>query len=105
MGHETCKTLHLYGDKLKKAEPATHLIKFPGGSVELTRTSDGDYWVHVWVNRGEVIPDVPIYSRRGKIVSSRLDYEYQFGKGIKEIEDLNGIEHLAVRVSTLGGEA
>ena len=41
----------LEGDKTKRAEPAQHVIEFPGGSIELSRTSDGEYWAHIAVNR------------------------------------------------------
>lgn len=43
--------LQLFGDKTRKIESASHIIEFPGGAIELSRTSAGDYWAHVLVNR------------------------------------------------------
>lgn len=46
-------------------EPSTAVIKFPGGHVEVSRTSDGAYWVH--------------FSADGaaNIVDSRVDYSHE----------------------------
>lgn len=41
----------------KNPEPSTAVIKFPGGSVEVSRTADGSYWAHITrlVNNAHVI--------------------------------------------------
>jgi deferrochelatase/peroxidase EfeB len=38
----------------QQPEPATFLLKFPGGEVEVSRTTDGDYWVHVLANQPDL---------------------------------------------------
>ena len=51
-----CKVVHsedtvmveFKGDK-RNPEPSMAVIKFPGGHVEVSRTSDGKYWAHVEV--------------------------------------------------------
>ena len=35
----------------KKPEKAYFRVAFPGGDVEVVRTTTNDYWVHVRVNR------------------------------------------------------
>ena len=49
----------------KHPEPSTGIIKFPGGHVEVSRTTDNQYWAHT-----------EIYET-GQITSSRLDYDYE----------------------------
>jgi hypothetical protein len=50
------RLIELLGDKTRRPEPATHIIEFPGGAVELSRTSDGNYWAHIIVNRDFALP-------------------------------------------------
>ena len=33
----------------RSPEPATGVIKFPGGHVEVSRCTDGTYWAHIEV--------------------------------------------------------
>lgn len=66
--------IDLLGDKTKRPEPAQHIITFPGGAIELSRTSDGFYWAHILVNRGWATDDTPgFHERIGEVVGSRLD--------------------------------
>lgn len=78
--------------KGKKERPeAAHagMIKFPGGDVNVTRTEDGNYWVHICVNnqdsgffiKGETVP---------AIITGRLDI---IGEGVKNISP--NANHLA----------
>jgi hypothetical protein len=53
---EAPRRIELLGDKTRRPEPATHIIEFPGGAVELSRTSDGNYWAHIIVNRDFALP-------------------------------------------------
>jgi len=57
-------TVMLRGD-VRRPEPSTGVIRFPGGHVEVSRTSGGDYWAHVNIDSG------------AEIVSSRIDYKYE----------------------------
>lgn len=60
---EDACTIIFAGDK-SSPEPSTGIIKFPGGFVEVARTSDGKYWTHITIEGG-------------KIESSRYDYIYE----------------------------
>lgn len=51
MSKFTAKVVTLYGDKTRATEAAQHIINFPGGSVEVSRHSDGSYWAHIARNR------------------------------------------------------
>lgn len=86
-----------------KPEPEHFRIVFPGGDVEVTRTSDCDAWVHVRVNTKEDADVLEGERRQGCIVGARLDIK---GKHASE-SDLGDFEnpdlyHLAVRVTTKG---
>lgn len=78
-------------------EHATFLVFFPGGDVEVARTSEGDYWIHIRVNRphdgGD--PTRPM----GRLVDARLDVT---GRHTVEVDvgDFNdpNLHHLAVRI-------
>ena len=41
--------VRLFGDP-KKPEHAAFVVSFPGGNVEISRHSDGSYWVHAYAN-------------------------------------------------------
>lgn len=56
-------TTVLHGDPKKKVEKPHTIILFPGGSVEVARTEDNEYWVHVVVDR----------ENPGEIVDKRMD--------------------------------
>lgn len=73
----------------KNPEPSTAVIKFPGGHVEVSRTSDGRYWAHL-----EVV-------EAGNVDDSRIDYEYEAWKsmGIPELPMGDQVKKIAVLVS------
>lgn len=90
--------VRLEGDR-RNPEPESFRVTFPGGEVDVTRTSDDDYWVHlrVYENEDAVLTDgerVP-----GQVVDARLDIR---GKHASETAvgdfDHPGLYHLAVRV-------
>jgi len=70
-------------------EPSTAVIKFPGGHVEVSRTSDGKYWAHMEVVAAENVSD------------SRIDYEYEAWKslGIPELPMGNQVKKIAILIS------
>jgi superfamily I DNA and/or RNA helicase len=74
------------GDK-KNQEPEHFIIKLPFGEVEISRTTDGNYWVHVAKKKDEI---TNVHS--GQMKKFRLDSMSDDGIYIPEI---NG-EHLAV---------
>ena len=80
-------TMIFEGNK-SKAEPSCGIIKFPGGRIEVSRTSTQTYWVHISIDNHEFI------------VGSRIDYEYEHSKihRIPEIPDQEFIQHIAVEI-------
>ena len=71
-------------------EPGTAVIKFPGGHVEVTRCTNGDYWAHIEV----VSPE--------NIIASRLDYTSEAWAELGTIPDVpraNEIRHVAFKVA------
>ena len=68
------KRIELLGDKTVRPEPAQHIIEFPGGAIELSRTTDGDYWAHIIVNRGWADSDQEgLHAARGEVLDARVD--------------------------------
>ena len=72
-------------------EPETVIVKLPFGEVEISRTSDGNYWVHVAKKKDELTNE---YS--GSLSKFRLDSrDPEEGIYLPEVKG----EHLAVLVS------
>ena len=69
---KTTKVICLYGDN-KKPESAEHVIKFPGGSISLCRTSNDEYWAHIEVHDKEPIEYGCRETKRGIVVDARID--------------------------------
>jgi len=91
----TAKTIILKGDP-KKPESAEHIIEFPGGSISVCRTSDGNYWAHITVytpDRGPLLDDTRS-SRHGVIEVVRVDTP----EGVKVL-DHQETDHFAVLIS------
>ena len=66
----------LKGDKSICAEPAQHIIEFPGGAIEVSRTTDGNYWAHIIVNKGQIVDDTKgRESAFGVVQRTRLEME------------------------------
>lgn len=82
-------TIILKGNK-RNPEPSTSVIKFPGGHVEVSRTTDGEYWAHIAVDKAANIKD------------SRIDYDHEgytkSGGKIPSVPHEEHIVHVAVRV-------
>ena len=96
----TAKVILLKGDK-STLESQEHIIKFPGGSISVCRTSSDEYWAHIEVNRGEVLEgDSFRESKAGEIVEGRMDYNRPPGQ-VNKIQDLAELQHIAVRIKTL----
>ncbi len=69
------RRVKLEGDKSKKAEPAQHIIEFPGGAVEVSRCEDGSYWAHIIVNNAQTVDDTEgRLSAIGKVKDTRIDF-------------------------------
>ena len=74
----------------KSPEPEIGVIKFPGGHVEVTRTTNGKYWAHIAV-------DDPINTK-----NSRIDYDFEGYKStsgnIPDVPYADHIQHIALLI-------
>lgn len=96
---DTAKVIVLRGNP-KNPESAEHIIKFPGGSISVCRTSNNEYWAHIAVHKGDVIDDLVVESANGALVDARVDYD--FGSSIgrtQSIPQLQDVNHIAVRIA------
>ena len=87
----------------RKPEPDYFRVTFPGGDVDITRTTDNEYWIHVRVNR-PADGDSPD-REMARFVDARLDIQ---GKHATESDlgdfDHPDLYHVAVRVGERGKE-
>lgn len=91
------KRIELIGDKTKKPESAQHIIEFPGGAIEVSRTTDGNYWAHIIINRGTVIDDADgRVSALGEVIGSRVGRDGD--PSIPDLERQEDIEQIAVLI-------
>ncbi len=85
--HHSSDACHLLviGNK-KSPEPTLHVIKFPGGEVEVSRcTNQQDYWVHIHLYEDT------------KILDSRLNDRNT--SGIKALKGYKNIKQIALKVN------
>ncbi len=94
----SAKVIELKGDP-KNPESAEHIIKFPGGSISICRTSKNEYWAHIEINRHQIIADTIRESKLGEIIENRLDYDEW---GMRKIKDIHDLEHVAIKIATKG---
>jgi hypothetical protein len=91
--------IDLRGDKTRRPEPAQHIIEFPGGAIELSRTTDGAYWAHIIVNRRDAVEDVGgLRSAIGEIVGSRITRTNKGAAAVREIDADEDVEQIAVLI-------
>ncbi len=87
----------LYGDKDRQIEKAYTILEFPGGAIELARTSDGEYWVHVAVNHPNKAWEGGPAS--GKIIDARIDLVDAHADAERGAPLMNpDINHIAIRI-------
>jgi len=100
------KKIQLLGDKTTRPEPATHIIEFPGGAIELSRTSDDNYWAHIIVNRDFALgPDAKgMLSSLGEIVGSRIDYEFPADPNIVDVPNADRVRQIAILIQPVRGD-
>lgn len=92
--------VRLYGDP-RSPEPEIFRVMFPGGDVDVVRTTDGDYWVHVRVDSEQDLRERDEEDvRPGKIMDARLDIRGEHASDC-DAEDFAhpDLYHLAVRVT------
>lgn len=93
------RKIEILGDKTKRPEPAQHIIEFPGGAIELSRTSDDHYWAHIIINRHWANKDqAGMWSSLGQVIGSRIDT----GEEVIEIPEHEGILEIAVLIKSCG---
>ena len=93
------KKRELKGDKKRKAEPATHIIEFPGGAIELSRLDDGSYWAHILVNRTQPhVGSKGTSAAYGNVVDSRVDWAERRLEAIPGLPDLARLTQIAVLI-------
>ncbi len=82
----------------KKPEPTHFRVAFPGGDLEVTRTTVGDYWVHVRVNKAGDAHGP--HEHVASLTDARLDLADRHAGDVDmgDFDDPN-LYHLAVRVT------
>lgn len=63
----------------KNPEPQSGIIKFPGGFVEVTRTTDNKYWAHLYIDeKGEALANRLNYTleKQREVDSKNLEIPY-----------------------------
>jgi hypothetical protein len=91
------KNIQLLGDKTIRPESAQHVIEFPGGAVEVSRTSDGNYWAHILINRKFAMSDCEGFQKCiGQVIGSRIGYSDK----IEEIPNREDIYQIAVLIES-----
>ncbi len=93
--------VQLLGDP-KKPEPIHFRIYLPFGDVDITRTKDNDYWIHISRN-GEIAAQNE-GKLEGRFIDARL-YLNDKHAGQEDIGDFNdpALYHLAVRLGPKEG--
>lgn len=89
----------LYGDPNIKIEKPYTILKFPGGSVEISRTPDGEYWVHVATVSD--LPGEPQAVITGVNMSARNRYLVEANELIQKEIDEGSVWHVAFKVGRL----
>ena len=89
--HSTDAVTVIFNGDIKNPEPSTGIIKFPGGHVEVSRTSNGEYWVHTFIDE------------TAEITGSRIDYRYEkyleMGGKIPPLPAHEHVQKVAVRIN------
>ncbi len=89
------KNIELIGDKVKRLESAQHIIEFPGGAIEVSRTTDGNYWAHIMVNREYIVDECEGLRRAyGSIIGGRIDAD----NGVNNIPNLENITQITLLI-------
>ena len=89
------RRIELLGDKNIRPEPAQHVIEFPGGAVEVSRTTDGNYWAHIIANRDFMDRDCDgVHHAYGEIIGGRIDAD----TGVHQIPSHEEITQIAILI-------
>ena len=71
------------------------VFDFPGGTVEISRTSAGDYWAHISRETSRRTADP---REIGTVTQSRIDRTD--GRKGEQLAEPETFEHIAIRIST-----
>lgn len=94
--------VELKGDK-KNPEPIHFRIILPFGHVDIARTTDDDYWIHIGTNKKN--DGWSLDRTFGKFIDARIDIIGEHADKHRALELSNpDIYHLAVRLSEDMGE-
>jgi hypothetical protein len=93
------KRIELLGDKAKRPESAQHVIEFPGGAIEVSRTSSGDYWAHIIINRDWANDNMEgLRGAYGEVVGHRLGRDDDRVRPLVPDEEQGHIAQIAVLI-------
>ena len=105
MAHGREQALHCQGDRAERRSqipgerPAPREIS--GGSLEISRTKNFEYWAHIEVHQDAIIDEALRESAQSEIVDSRIDYAPEHRHlGIVPIPNAQHARHIAVRIRT-----
>lgn len=90
--------VRLRGDR-RNPEPEHFRVSLPFGDVDIARTSDDEYWIHVRVNTPDDGEVIVAGQRAGQIKDARIDCKGKHAGTVDAsiLED-PALFHLAVRV-------
>ena len=89
-----------HGDPAIKNEKPLTVVYFPGGIVEISRTSDNRYWAHIMVNHPEALKArTGSTVGAGKVVDARIDARGRYlSDGINREIMATDFEHIAILI-------
>jgi hypothetical protein len=97
--------VRLEGDR-RNPEPIYFRVVLPFGDVDIVRTSDNDYWVHIRVNRPDAGMNVPGVTKHGRVLDACINAHDKSGGEIDaSILDDDQLYHLAVKLGPDGDKA
>ena len=99
-GKSTKGKFTLHGDPTIKIEKPLTAVHFPGGHIEISRTSNNEYWAHISVHRPDSPGALPS-DMFGEVVDARIDARGHYPEQ-KVMEELSHVEfeHIAIRIRT-----
>jgi hypothetical protein len=90
--------VRLLGDR-NQPEPSTFIVQFPGGEVEISRTTGDDYWVHVRPNTDDDVLVSEGAKVKGRLARARVDHAVPGGR-VEDGEEI-GFAETATHVAVL----
>ena len=85
----------LFGDPAVKIEKPYTIINFPGGSIELSRSEDGAYWLHAATHQST--PEDPMAAITHARVDAAGRYAEDTNHQLEREIAKGGVNHIAFR--------